>query len=64
MGLKRIRWEFDDIREIRQKSHNQDSDGRYNDLSRINDLILNDAFTAHFQPIFQAKGGSVLGYEA
>lgn len=64
MGLKRIRWEFDDIREIRQKSLHQDSNDQLNDLSRINDLIRNNAFTAHFQPIFQAKGGSVLGYEA
>lgn len=39
-------------------------DGDIVDREKILELLDNDFFTSHFQPIFSAKDGTVFGYEA
>ena len=69
-GRVRIKWKFDD-EDDEEKLRPASSTTLDNvelkitqDLESIREIIAGSTLTTHFQPIFNAENGSVLGYEA
>lgn len=70
-GTIRIKWEFNDDEDNAEKLRPASSTTLDNDelkitqdLESIRNIIAGNTLTTHFQPIFNAENGSVLGYEA